>query len=153
MSRNARHILWSLHVSESETYTHFVVCLQSVLAHFKSDTPLYTLVGAKYKEGKLENALFFGLGFALVGWSVAQKALSMAREMDQDKDSNAQPKTKNRNRNKRLRYVQQLDMYTPYILGMRGSRLLELRVWAKQDLILIAYSVQRRSSLVRNTGF
>ena len=25
MSRNARHILWSLHVSESETYTHFVV--------------------------------------------------------------------------------------------------------------------------------
>ena len=23
MSRNARHILWSLHVSESETYTHF----------------------------------------------------------------------------------------------------------------------------------
>ena len=24
MSRNARHILWSLHVSESETYTHFV---------------------------------------------------------------------------------------------------------------------------------
>ena len=25
MSRNARHILWSLHVSESETYTHFVL--------------------------------------------------------------------------------------------------------------------------------
>ena len=25
MSRNARHILWSLHVSESETYTHFEI--------------------------------------------------------------------------------------------------------------------------------
>ena len=25
MSRNARHILWSLHASESGTYTHFVL--------------------------------------------------------------------------------------------------------------------------------
>ena len=31
MSRNARHILWSLHVSESETYTHFVIIIITII--------------------------------------------------------------------------------------------------------------------------
>ena len=51
MSRNARHILWSLHVSESETYTHFVIIISKLESrNFREriGSELYTLSCEKY---------------------------------------------------------------------------------------------------------
>ena len=50
MSRNARHILWSLHVSESETYTHFGLHLGIHYIYYASSPDIITADGGSLDQ-------------------------------------------------------------------------------------------------------